>query len=38
MKLAMLSDVFNEEIDLSDLYKAIKTNEIPIVNGALIST
>ena len=28
MKLAMLSDVFNEEIDLSDLYKAIKTNEM----------
>ncbi len=28
MKLAMLSDVFNEDIDISDLYKALKSNEM----------
>lgn len=28
MKLAMLSDVFNEDIDISDLYKALKNNEM----------
>ena len=28
MKLAMVSDVFNEDIDLSDLYKAFKNSEM----------
>lgn len=28
MKLAMVSDVFNEDLDLTDLYKAIKGSEM----------
>ena len=36
MKLAMLSDVFNEDIDLADLYKAIKTNEMTVEKKASV--
>lgn len=34
MKLAMVSDVFNENIDLTDLYKAFKTSEMTIERKA----
>lgn len=30
MKLAMVSDVFNEGLDLTDLYKAMKSSEMSI--------
>ena len=36
MKLAMLSDVFNEDIDLTDLYKAIKTKEMTVEKKASV--
>ena len=32
----MLSDVFNEDIDLTDLYKAIKTNEMTVEKKASV--
>ncbi len=36
MKLAMVSDVFNEDIDLTDLYKAFKTNEMTVEKKASV--
>ena len=36
MKLAMVSDVFNEDIDLSDLYKAFKTSEMTVERKASV--